>query len=43
MALPISNNKKKKLEKYIFTIKSVNYRITEPQNGRGWKAPLWII
>jgi len=20
-----------------------NYRITESQNGRGWKGPLWVI
>jgi len=21
----------------------VNYRITQSQNGRGWKGPLWVI
>jgi len=22
---------------------SQNHRITESQNGRGWKRPLWVI
>jgi len=24
-------------------VRSQNHRITESQNGRGWKGPLWVI
>jgi len=39
-SLPCSD----KQGKIIQVIKSnLNHRITESQNGRGWKRPLWVI
>jgi len=29
--------------KYFFGLKQQNHRITESQNVRGWKGPLWVI
>jgi len=28
---------------HTFLVESQNHRITESQNSRGWKGPLWVI
>jgi len=30
-------------ESIIHNDRQQNHRITESQNGRGWKGPLWVI